>query len=101
MKTVFLDGSSFFLKGTRPATLQNRVRNTTTSQGADLTPHSLDLSPVEHLWDVLDKHVRSIEAPTTPPPSEDSWSPYPGAYLVTWGPKADPVTGALHVLVLH
>ncbi|KAJ4948457.1 hypothetical protein JOQ06_019991 [Pogonophryne albipinna] len=28
-----------------------------------LPPNSPDLNPVEHLWDVLDKQVRSMEAP--------------------------------------
>lgn len=75
---------------TRPATLQNRVRNTT-SQGAHLTPHSPDLSPVERLRDVLDKHVRPIEAPTTPPPSEDMWSPYLNGSKRFWSQKGEEV----------
>ncbi|KAK3516884.1 hypothetical protein QTP70_028198 [Hemibagrus guttatus] len=46
MATVFPKGSGLFQQD--PATLHKLFRN--------------DLNPIKHLWDVLDKQVRSMEA---------------------------------------
>ncbi|KAK3533885.1 hypothetical protein QTP70_033007 [Hemibagrus guttatus] len=67
METVFPDGCGLFQQDNAPCHKAEMVQewfDEHTNQ-FELTwpPNSPDLNPAQHLWDVLDKQVRSMEAP--------------------------------------
>ncbi|KAK3505622.1 hypothetical protein QTP70_021284 [Hemibagrus guttatus] len=68
METLFPDGCGLFEQDSAPCHKVKMVHEwfyEHTNQFEVLTwpPNSPDLNPVKHLWDVLDKQVRSMEAP--------------------------------------
>ena len=66
--TVFRDGCGFFQQDNAPCHKAKMVQESFEEPNNEFEvlawpPNSLDLNPVEHLWDVLDKQVQSMEAP--------------------------------------
>ncbi|KAK3516869.1 hypothetical protein QTP70_027070, partial [Hemibagrus guttatus] len=69
MKTLFPDGCGLFQQDNAPCHKAEMVQewfDDHNNQFEVLTPppNSPDLNPIQYLWDVLDKQVRSMEAPS-------------------------------------
>ena len=67
-ETVFPDGCGLFQEDNVPYLKAKMVQEwfEEHNNGFEMLtwpPNSPDFNPVEHLWDVLDKQVRSMEAP--------------------------------------
>ncbi|KAK3567781.1 hypothetical protein QTP86_026451, partial [Hemibagrus guttatus] len=70
METLFPDGCGLFQQDNAPCHKAEMVQewfDDHNNQFEELTPppNSPDLNPIQHLWDVLDKQVRSMEAITS------------------------------------
>ncbi|KAK3511397.1 hypothetical protein QTP70_007233 [Hemibagrus guttatus] len=68
METVFPDGCGLFQQDNAPCHKAKMVQewfdeHKNKSEMLTWPPNSSDLNPIKHLWDVLDKQVRSMEAP--------------------------------------
>ncbi|KAK3541088.1 hypothetical protein QTP86_012747 [Hemibagrus guttatus] len=70
METLFPDGCGLFQQDNAPCHKAEMVQewfDDHNNQFEELTPppNSPDLNPIQHLWDVLDKQVPSMEAITS------------------------------------
>ena len=68
METIFPDGCGFFQQDNTPCKKTNMFQewfeeHNNKFEVLTWPPNSPDLNPIEHLWDVLDKQIQSMEAP--------------------------------------
>ncbi|KAF7666055.1 hypothetical protein LDENG_00118340 [Lucifuga dentata] len=68
MSTVFPDGSGLFQQDNAPYHTAKIVQEWFEEHDKEFKvltwpPNSLDLNPIEHLWDLLEKQVQSMDGP--------------------------------------